>query len=158
MSEKGIFHTVRRTAFGRSSMEQQAHERNIKTLKDKLSKVNQDIIDDLSNRYENDDVHEKILGIAGKTALDKFLKELKTLQVELIELKTKFYTDRKDDEVNDVEDVNEAVALWKKESKQIIENSGFRRIAEQYEVWGHEPLELIRSGIREKIVHIRPAA
>ncbi len=157
-SEKGFLHKARRMTLGRNAEEHETHEKNLDALKEELNKNTQETIDELGMRYENHDVREKIAKAHGEKALDSFLSELKGLQVSLIEAKTHFLKTHENDQVNDIEDVQDEMKQWQKEKDEILNGSYFRELAEKYEVWGHEQVEFIQSGVHEKIHHIRPAA
>ncbi len=158
MSEKGLFHTFRRKTLGRTPQEIDIHERNLKELKKSLGAKAQDKIDNLAMRYSNEEVKHIVLAAAGKEGYNNFLAELNGLQVTIIETKSKFFEEKQNDEINDLEDIEAETALWEKELEDLVDGSEFRKLAEQYEVWGHEPVLKIEKETHGKVIRIRPAA
>jgi|GEM_PF-4735525 len=148
---KGFMHKLRRSTLGRNPEEFNYHEKKLEELKWKISKVTQESLDALTKSYKNEEVRKMIIDKHGPEAWPHFEDELNGLQILMIEAKSKFFEKRRLDQHNDIHDLNKEGADLKKELHELVENSPFRELAEEYGVWGHESVEDVISGIHRKI-------
>jgi len=156
---KRLLHIVRRSALGRNTEEEGEHVLRFRGLKEEISEKAQETIDALGEKYQKDpQVIEKIAKNPNPASLGIFLAELKRLQDMIIQIKIKFLEQRKEDPVNDINDIQKELADWETIQNKLINGeeiygyeSAFREFAEEYEVWDGNPIEMTQKNIHKKI-------